>query len=96
MGFYDAANSPVLYAMVTDAVLSICGLTYLYMAKSWKRARELGYSREKLREVGRRNLSILSGIRTSFLNFSNIKVSWLKARFRALHMRITCKPSLTC
>jgi hypothetical protein len=48
MGFYEAAGHWLIYVMVALGILFVTGLTVVSMRKSWTRAREKGYSREKL------------------------------------------------
>mgnify|MGYP001049970422 FL=1 len=51
MGYFDVANSPLLYVLVTAGVLYIVGLSAVFLRKSWRRCLELGISKEKLSAV---------------------------------------------
>ena len=53
MGYFDVANSPLLYVLVTAGVLYIVGLSAVFLRKSWRRCLELGISTEKLSAVAR-------------------------------------------
>ena len=53
MGYFDVANSPLLYVLVTAGVLYIVGLSAVFLRKSWRRCLELGISKEKLSAVAR-------------------------------------------
>ena len=53
MGYFDVANSPLLYVLVTAGVLYIMGLSAVFLRKSWRRCLELGISKEKLSAVAR-------------------------------------------
>ena len=44
MGYFDVANSPLLYVLVTAGVLYIVGLSAVFLRKSWRRCLELGIS----------------------------------------------------
>ena len=54
MGYFDVANSPLLYVLVAAGVLYIVGLSAVFLRKSWRRCLELGISKEKLSAVARR------------------------------------------
>lgn len=51
MGYFDVANSPLLYVLVAAGVLYIVGLSAVFLRKSWRRCLELGISKEKLSAV---------------------------------------------
>jgi hypothetical protein len=51
MSFYDVAGHWLIYLMVSIGVLFVVGLSVISMRKSWKRAIEKGFSREKLMVV---------------------------------------------
>ena len=53
MGYFDVANSPLLYVLVAAGVLYIVGLSAVFLRKSWRRCLELGISKEKLSAVAR-------------------------------------------
>lgn len=53
MGYFDVANSPLLYVLVAAGVLYIVGLSAVFLRKSWRRCLELGISKEKLSAVTR-------------------------------------------
>lgn len=53
MGYFDVANSPLLYFLVAAGILYIVGLSAVFLRKAWKRCLELGVSREKLRAIAR-------------------------------------------
>ena len=53
MGYFDVANSPLLFLLVAAGILYIVGLSAVFLRKSWRRCLELGISREKLRSVAR-------------------------------------------
>lgn len=53
MGYFDVANSPLLYLLVAAGILYIVGLSAVFLRKAWKRCLELGVSREKLRAIAR-------------------------------------------
>ena len=53
MGYFDVANSPLLYLLVAAGILYIVGLSAVFLRKSWRRCLKLGISREKLRSVAR-------------------------------------------
>lgn len=51
MGYFDVANSPLLFLLVAAGILYIVGLSAVFLRKSWRRCLELGISREKLRSL---------------------------------------------
>lgn len=53
MGYFDVANSPLLYLLVAAGILYIVGLSAVFLRKSWKRCLELGVSRERLWAIAR-------------------------------------------
>lgn len=53
MGYFDVANSPLLYLLVAAGILYIVGLSAVFLRKAWKRCLELGVSGEKLRAIAR-------------------------------------------
>ena len=53
MGYFDAANAPLLYFLVAAGIAYIVGLSAVFLCKSWKRCLELGISGAKLRSVAR-------------------------------------------
>lgn len=53
MSYFDVANSPLLYVLVAGGILYIIGLSAVFLIKAWRRCRELGISREKLKAVAR-------------------------------------------
>ena len=75
MGYFDVANSPLLYVLVAAGVLYIVGLSAVFLRKSWRRCLELGISKEKLSAVARSSavftivpsVSIVIGLFTLYL-----------------------------
>jgi len=57
MGFYDIANHWLIYTMVIIGILYVLGFSALSVRRSWKRALELGYTREKLMNVVKASIS---------------------------------------
>jgi len=57
MGFYDVANHWLIYTMVICGILYVLGFAAVSVRRSWKRALELGYTREKLMNVVKASLS---------------------------------------
>lgn len=53
MGYFDVANSPLLYLLAAAGILYIVGLSAVFLRKAWKRCLELGISRENLWTVAR-------------------------------------------
>ncbi|MDR3139619.1 MAG: DUF5058 family protein [Treponema sp.] len=51
MSFYDVAGHWLIYLMVSIGILFVVGLSVVSMRKSWKRAIEKGFPREKLMVV---------------------------------------------
>ena len=58
MGYFDVANSPLLYVLVAAGVLYIVGLSAVFLRKSWRRCLELGISKEKLSGLHHRPLCL--------------------------------------
>mgnify|MGYP002509164486 CR=1 FL=1 len=46
MGYFDVANSPLLYLLAAAGILYIVGLSAVFLRKAWKRCLELGISRQ--------------------------------------------------
>ena len=44
MGYFDVANSPLLYVLVAAGVLYIVGRSAVFLRKSWRRCLERGIS----------------------------------------------------
>ena len=59
MGYFDVANSPLLYVLVAAGVLYIAGLSAVFLRKSWRRCLELGISKEKLSAVARSSAAFM-------------------------------------
>ena len=57
MGFYDVAGHWLIYTMVIIGILYVLGFAAVSMRKSWKRALELGYTKEKLMNVVKSSVS---------------------------------------
>lgn len=53
MGYFDIANTPLLYILVAIGILYIVGLSAVFLHKAWQRCLSLGISKEKLRAVAR-------------------------------------------
>lgn len=53
MGFYDVANHPLIYGMVIAGLTYVAAVALISVVKSWRRAKELGYSSDKLKEIAR-------------------------------------------
>lgn len=51
MGFYDVANHWLLYLLVALGILYVAAFALLSLRKSWKRALQIGYTREQLMTV---------------------------------------------
>lgn len=51
MGFYDVANHWLIYTMVIIGLFYVLGFAAVSMRKSWKRAIEIGFTKEKLMNV---------------------------------------------
>jgi len=57
MSFYEIANHWLIYTMVIIGILYVLGFSALSVRRSWKRALELGYTREKLMNVVKASIS---------------------------------------
>lgn len=57
MGFYDVANHWLIYAMVAIGILYVLGFAAVSLRKSWKRALEIGYSKQQLMNVVKSSVS---------------------------------------
>lgn len=53
MGYFDVANSPLLYVLDHRRGPVYRGLSAVFLRKSWRRCLELGISKEKLSAVAR-------------------------------------------
>lgn len=53
MGYFNVANSALLYLLVAAGILYIVGLSALFLRKSWTRCLELGISKDRLKSVAR-------------------------------------------
>lgn len=53
MNFLEAATHPLIYGMVIIGLLYVSAIALLSVRKSWKRARELGYTKEQLMRIVR-------------------------------------------
>ncbi len=51
MSFYDVANHWLIYTLVIAGLIYVLGFAAISMRKSWKRALELGFTKEKLMNV---------------------------------------------
>ncbi|MDD4311204.1 MAG: DUF5058 family protein [Eubacteriales bacterium] len=56
MGFYDVANHWLIYVMVTIGIVIVLGFAVLSLRKSWKRALEIGYTKQQLMNVTKSSL----------------------------------------
>lgn len=57
MSFYEVANHPLIYGMVICGILFVVSLALLSMRKSWRRAREIGYTNAQLMTVVKSSVS---------------------------------------
>ena len=57
MGFYDVANHWLIYAMVIAGLIYVLAFAGVSLRKSWRRALELGYTREKLMNIAKSSVS---------------------------------------
>ena len=57
MGFYDISGHWLIYTMVILGILYVLGFAVVSIRKSWKRALEIGFTREKLMNVVKSTLS---------------------------------------
>lgn len=51
MSFYEVANHPLIYGMVVFGIFFVAGVALLSMRKSWRRAKEIGYTQAQLMTV---------------------------------------------
>lgn len=51
MKYFEAAGHPLTYALVALGILYVLCLTAVFMRKSWKRALQIGYTKEQLWRV---------------------------------------------
>lgn len=57
MSFTEVANSSLLYICVSIGILYVLSLTIVYLRKTWKRAVEIGISKDELKSVVKASLS---------------------------------------
>jgi hypothetical protein len=57
MSYFGAAGHWLTYSLVVVGILYVAGLILLFMGKSWRRARKIGYTREQLWRVVKNSLS---------------------------------------
>lgn len=57
MGFYDVANHWLIYVMVAVGISFVAGLAIISMRKSWRRALQIGYTKNQLMTVVKSSIS---------------------------------------
>lgn len=57
MSFNEVANSSILYICVSIGILYVLSITIIYLRKTWKRAVEIGISKDELKSVVKSSLS---------------------------------------
>lgn len=57
MGFYDLAESTLLYILVAVGICLVASFTVIFLRKSWKRAVTIGYTKQQLMNVVKASIS---------------------------------------
>lgn len=57
VGFYDVAEHWLIYLLVICGILYVAGFALISMRRSWRRAKEIGYTTEKLKNVVKSSIS---------------------------------------
>ncbi len=53
MGFYEVANHPLIYGLVIAGLVYVAVVALISVRKSWRRAKELGYTSAQLKRIVR-------------------------------------------